>query len=204
MQKEILTPSCCEEDLFRMLEHKRRMNLLRSLLWAVLTAGCIGAIYSFRQQLVDPLPLILGGTLCLVSALLAVVIAIPAVRNLRLRRQIYKNGYEIREDLLTVILAEWVKGSRRVPGMYVYCLRFENSEEYRIPPYRHYEWSETRVMLPREVHDTAAAGDRYYVVYMKNDPRKSPLMVYNQKFFILCEEGTTRAHTSWKDSVSLE
>ncbi|MBQ7353952.1 MAG: hypothetical protein IJW62_00365 [Clostridia bacterium] len=201
MQKEILTPSRCKEDVLQMISHKQRRNLFLGVLVTILFAAIAAGIL---LQSGSRMALIVGIVVLIFALLIAVKVAIPTIRNAGLRRRIRRGDWEIREDLLTVRLAEWTKGARGVPGMYVYSLRFEHSGEYRIPPHPHYEWSEVRKMLPREVHDTATDGDQFYLICLKDAPQKTPLMVYNQKFFILCEEGTTRAHTSWRDSVNLE
>ncbi len=203
MKKEVLTPSRCREDVLRMLGRKQRLNLLVGALLTALTVILIVGVILMEGT--SSVKLIISLAVCGILLPIAWIDLIPAIRNFRLQRRVRQNGCDIFEDVLTVALTERKRGSRGYNTIDYYTLRFEHCGEYPVPPYSHYQWSEHFEMLTREVHDTAESGDRFYVVCLKDHAEKTPLMVYSQKFFVLCEDGTTHApNTSWKDSVSVE
>ena len=195
MKKEILTPSRCVKDVLRIISRKQRIYLILGAFVPILVALLIVSDYSKTP----PVILLLGVTFIL---LLAGMVTVFLARGVRLRRKIRRGGCEIYEDTLTVALVEHVLNARYHVDRYT--LVFASCVQYEIPSCPHYEWSDVRRMLTHQVYDTSHAGDRFYLVCLKNDPQRTPLMAYNQKFFILCEEGTTRVHTSWKDSVNVE
>jgi hypothetical protein len=203
MKKEVLTPDRCREDVLQMLGYKQRLNLFVGVLLAVLIAILIGSVILMEGDSLAKL--ILSIAVCVILLPVALIDLIPSIRNARLLKKIRQTGCDIYEDVLTVALTERMRGSRGYRTINYYYLRFENCGEYLIPPHPHYQWSGRFEMLTREVHDTAESGDGFYVVCLKDQGPGEPLMVYNQKFFVLCEDGTTHApHTSWRDSVNVE
>ena len=203
MKKEVLTPDRCREDVLRMLGYIQRLHLLLTILLTTIAAGLVLGVMMMEGTLRAKLIICgLMGAVLLPGALISLS---PAVRNIRLQSRVRQNGCDIFEDVLTVALTERRRGNRGYNTIDHFTLRFAHCGEYHIPPHPHYRWSERFEMLTREVHDTAESGDGFYVVCLKDQGPEEPLMVYNQKFFVLCEDGTTRApQTSWRDSVSVE
>lgn len=61
--------------------------------------------------------------------------------------------------------------------------RFSGYGDYYLPNMKQYKWSERYAMSVEGMLNTSIIGDTFYLVIFKNDKKKTPVMIYNTKFF---------------------
>jgi len=64
-----------------------------------------------------------------------------------------------------------------------HLLVFENFGNYLIPEGRLYTWSKDFYMSDDGIYNTSVPGNTFYIAYYREDETRTPIMVYNTKFF---------------------
>ena len=211
MQKEILTAADCKARLLKENNVSDQRSCRAVLYWLLFTLT-VSAIFAMIIWL--PLVAISGKIPSWVYVLPTVLSLFPPTVLLsvfffgrskanRLYRLIQQNGIEILEDTLKSAYEDGRSRGRHYDLFYV--LTFQNSGSYEVPERQHYEWSELYSMSHRGVYNTSIAGDTFYIVRLKDDPKRRILEVYNTKLFELCPDGTEKkSRSSWRDSINVE
>ncbi len=215
MPKEILTPSNCKKDLAppvtkAIAPHMKTIesSTMIACILGFIVAIVLGSVFIISLSSYDNLRWlgICMGVFIMSLGIFGLLVNPVSKRieaNRAEKRAIEVKTYEIEfiEDTLEHAYIEFRSGRNAVN----YCiLCFKSFGDYRVPAQQHYAWSELYSMSPKGIYVTSIIGDTFYIAIRKDDPKKTPLWVYNTKLFELCPDGTTRARTSWKDSVSLE
>ena len=209
MQKEILTPSNCKKDLSPQTEAGLNPFLTIGLVMIFLMFGSIGLLVLNVENsgvgLAAAVILIATGALPLAVYLIGALTA--PIRARKLAKKVELCEIEFLEDTLVGAYENVKRHYRRYHTRIevFYVLSFRNCGRYRVPLVQHYAWSDLYSMSPGGIYNTSILGDTFYVAVRKDDPRKTPLWIYNTKLFELAEDGTVRKpRASWKDSVYSE
>ena len=203
MQKEILTVEYCKKELAPPYQsYFKPMHIVNCLL-VIVASLLLGAFFAGLSGESGKIVLaVFVGVGCL-PLLIYLYILFTSPQDAKQRAErVAKRELIFVEDVLEKAYQESLGGKHQTM---VYILKFRDHGKYIIPGGQHYAWSELYAMSGYGIYNTSVSGDTFYLAVWKDDSRQIPILVYNAKFFEICEEGTQpRSGKSWRDSVSLE
>lgn len=203
MQKEILTVEYCKKEIAPPYQSSFRLMHLVNCILAIAGAVLLGAFFAGLSGENGKMVVTIFSIVGCLPLLIYLYIQFTAPRDAKQREErVAKRELIFVEDVLEKAYQDSYVGQYRSTA---YILKFRDHGNYIIPGGQHYAWSELYSMSGYGIYNTSVSGDRFYLAVWKDDPRQTPILVYNAKFFEICEEGTQpRSSKSWKDSVSIE
>lgn len=203
MQKENLTVEYCKKEIAPPYRNSFQPIHLVNCILAAVGAFLLGAFFAGLSGENGKMVVTIFSIVGCLPLLIYLYIQFTAPRDAKEREErVAKRELIFVEDVLEKAYQESPGGKHQTM---VYILKFRDHGKYVIPGGQHYTWSELYSMSGYGIYNTAVSGDTFYLAVWKEDPRQTPILVYNAKFFELCEEGTKpRSGKSWRDSVNLE
>ena len=199
MEKEILTVENIKRDVALGAYHNFRSqtavyndrssgrNLFGKILSAAAAAiGFLIVMYAVSKFSADTVltkgkPLLIAGGALFAVGMIALIylMVIECKHTADGNRSLKEFNVAIAVDTLESSVYDYVfSGNVRR-----HLLVFKSFGNYLIPNGMNYCWSDEYYMSDDGVYNTSVAGNTFYIVYYREDETRTPVMVYNTKFF---------------------